>query len=134
MKLEPLYRLTFSYPESWDAGPDRYLIAEGRCEGRVAGRFRGSNRARRRPKSGGWLPHLDGAIETDDGASILLMLTGQADPRADPNGRIVASIVHTAERNYAWLNSTLGVVCGEVRGGREIVLDVAELVWEPLQA
>ena len=44
MKLEPLYRLTFRYPESWDAAGERLLIAEGRAEGRIAGRFRGANR------------------------------------------------------------------------------------------
>jgi hypothetical protein len=63
---------------------------------------------------------------------VLLSLTGIGRPQAEPQGRIVASIVHTAEGEYAWLNDTLGVVCGEVRGGREIVLDVAALVWEPL--
>ena len=131
MKLEPLYRLTFRYPEAWDADHERLLIAEGRCEGRVNGRFRGANRARRR-SDGTWLPNLSGAIETDDGATVLLSLTGYGEPRVEPQGRVVAAIVHSAGHDYAWLNHTLGVVCGEVRGRREIVLDVAELVWEPL--
>jgi hypothetical protein len=78
------------------------------------------------------LPALAGAVSTDDGAEVLLSLTGIGRPNAEPRGRIVAAIVHTAEGDYAWLNDTLGVVCGEVRGGREIVLDVAELVWMPL--
>jgi hypothetical protein len=131
VRLEPLYRLTFRYPEAWDAAGERLLIAEGRAEGRVTGRFRGANRARRRA-DGSWLPHLTGAIETDDGSAILLTLTGYGDPRAEPQGRVLASVVHAAGKGYDWLNDTLGVVCGEVRGGREVVLDVAELVWEPL--
>jgi hypothetical protein len=131
MRLDPLYRLTFRYPEAWDAQGERLLIAEGRCEGRISGRFRGANRARRR-SDGIWLPLLHGAIATDDGETILITLTGYGDPRAEPNGEVVASIVHAAEHDYAWLSRTLGVAAGEVRDGREIVLDVAALVWEPL--
>jgi hypothetical protein len=48
VRLERLYRLTFLYPESWRAGGERFLIADGRCHGRVSGRFRGANRASRR--------------------------------------------------------------------------------------
>jgi len=48
MRLEPLYRLRFTYPESWAVGLDggwqqMFFIAEGRCEGSVTGRFRGAN-------------------------------------------------------------------------------------------
>jgi len=35
------------------------------------------------------------------------------------------------DERYAWLGRTLCVVTGQLRG-REVVLDVAELVWEPL--
>jgi hypothetical protein len=131
VRLEPLYRLTFAYPESWDAAGERLLLAEGRCEGRLSGRFRAANRARRRP-DGTWLPALTGAVETDDGAEVLLTLTGYGNPTAEPQGRVLAAITHAADGEYAWLNDALGIVCGEVRGGREVVLDVAELVWEPL--
>jgi hypothetical protein len=129
VRLEPLYRLTFRYPESFRAGDERLLVAEGRAEGRVSGRFRGANRARQRA-DGTYLPTLSAAIETDDGAQILLALTGHGAPRAEPQGRVVAAVVHTAEGDYAWLNDVLGVVAGEVRD-REVVLDVSELVWEP---
>jgi hypothetical protein len=52
MRLEPLYRIRFAYPESWAVGLDGgwqqlFFIAEGRCEGAVTGRFRGANFARR---------------------------------------------------------------------------------------
>ena len=48
MRLEPLYRIRFTYPESWAVGLDggwqqMFFIAEGRCEGSVTGRFRGAN-------------------------------------------------------------------------------------------
>ena len=48
MRLEPLYRIHFSYSESWAVGLDggwqqMFFIAEGHCEGLVTGRFRGAN-------------------------------------------------------------------------------------------
>ena len=50
MRLEPLYRIRFTYPESWAVGlaggwQQMFFIAEGRCEGPVTGRFRGANLA-----------------------------------------------------------------------------------------
>jgi hypothetical protein len=134
VRLEPLYRVTFRYAEAYRAGDELLLIAQGRVEGRVAGRFRGANRARRRP-DGSFLPELNGAISTPDGATVLVRLTGYGHPDKEPAGRVVAAITHAADdKRYAWLDGVLGAVAGEVRGGREIVLDVAELVWEPLRA
>ncbi len=42
MRLEPLYRIRFAYPESWAVGLDGgwqqlFFIAEGHCEGAVTG-------------------------------------------------------------------------------------------------
>ena len=38
---------------------------------------------------------------------------------------------------YTWLNDTLAVGCGEVRRlsdeETELVIDVSELIWEPLE-
>ncbi|MGH2996136.1 MAG: hypothetical protein ACRDM9_07460, partial [Gaiellaceae bacterium] len=97
-----------------------------------AGRFRGANRASRR-SDGSFAPSLHGAIETDDGATILLHVTGYGRPDARPRGRVVGALTHaTDDERYAWLDGAVCAVAGEVRGGREIVLDVAELVWEPL--
>jgi hypothetical protein len=129
VRLEQLYRLRFRYPESFRAGDERLLIADGSAEGRVSGRFRAANRARRRA-DGTYLPTLTGAIETDDGAHVLLTLIGLGAPHAEPQGRVVAAILHNADGDYAWLNDVLGVVAGEVRD-KEVVLEVAELVWEP---
>ena len=128
MRLEPLYVLRFRYPESYRAGDERLLFADGEAHGRVKGRFRAANRARRRA-DGSYLPSLNGAIETADGAHVLLTLVGQGAPRAEPEGRVVAAVLHTAQGDYAWLNGVLGVVSGAVRE-REVVLEVAELVWE----
>ena len=132
MRLEPLYRLVFRYPEPFRARDELLLLAEGRCLGRVEGRFRGANRARRQA-DGTYVPDLHGAIETQDGATILLHLTGRGLPEAEPVGRVIAAIVHVCDDlRYGWHDGAVCAVAGEVRDGREIVLDVAELVWEPL--
>src|SRR5262249_24896763 len=55
MRLVPLYRMTFTTPEAWSVelvGPagtegQSFLIAEGRCEGRLSARLRGANYPRR---------------------------------------------------------------------------------------
>jgi hypothetical protein len=132
MRLDPLYRITFSYGERLGRGDELLLLAEGRCEGRVSGRFRGANRARRLP-GGAWLPELEAAVETEDGATILLRLTGRGRPDGEPVGRVVGAVTHTADdQRYGWLNETVGAVAGEVFPGDRVVLDVAALVWEPL--
>lgn len=132
MRLEPLYRLTFSYRENHGSADERLLLAEGRCEGRLAGSFRAANRARREP-GGTWLPDLHGAVVTADGATVLVHLTGRGRPDAEPAGRVVGTATHsTADERYAWLNDTVGAVGGEVHRGDRVVLDVSALVWEPL--
>jgi hypothetical protein len=61
MRLEPLYRIRFTYPESWavglEAGWQQMLfIAEGRCEGSVTGQYRGANFARKEGEAGPFRP------------------------------------------------------------------------------
>ena len=133
MKLEPLYRLTFRYSEHWGAeagGVEHFIgFGEGRCEGRVNGAFRGTNHARRRP-DGTYEPDYHGVIETDDGAAILFHLTGYGLP---DEGRAIVSVKHVSgDERFERLNRTLCVGAAEV-GDRSVVLDVAELVWEPLE-
>ena len=60
MRLEPRYRIRFTYSESWTVGMDGgwqqlFFLAEGRCDGWVTGRFRGANypRSRARPAPSG---------------------------------------------------------------------------------
>lgn len=132
MRLEPLYRITFSYRENHGSADERLLLAEGSCEGRLAGNFRGANRARRAP-GGAWLPDVHGAVTTEDGAVVLIHLTGRGRPEAEPAGRVVGAATHTTDdERYAWLNDTVGAVAGEVYRGDRVVLDVSALVWEPL--
>jgi hypothetical protein len=132
VRLEPLYRLTFRYDRSWTIrlGDDvhQLLRGEGRCEGAVSGRFSGQNRARRRV-DGPFEPDYHGVIETDDGATILWHLTGFGWPE---EGRVVTTVKHvTDDSRYERLNGVLCAVNGVVRD-REVMLDVAELVWEPI--
>jgi hypothetical protein len=133
VKTEPLYTLSFRYDESATVrradAVDQLLAGRGRCEGRVSGDFHGTNRARRRGP-GPFEPDYHGVIATDDGATILWDLNGYGWPDA---GRVLATIKHvTADAAYEFLNEALCVANGEVRG-REITLDVAELVWEPIR-
>jgi hypothetical protein len=128
MTPEPLYRLTFSYGEAFRAGADALLFADGTCEGRLAGRFRA-----RLSSTGAWIPELEGAVVTEDGATILLRLTGRGRPDADPVGHVTGSVAHTTgDERYAWLNDTVGAVVGEVYPGDRVVLDVSALHWKPL--
>jgi hypothetical protein len=69
-------------------------------------------------------------IETDDGAAILWHLTGYGWPS---EGRVVATIKHRSDHErYEWLNHVLCAANGTV-GGREVTLDVSQLIWEPLR-
>ena len=145
MRLEPLYRIRFSYPEGWsvslEGGWERHLfLAEGRCEGSIAGRFRGANFPYRRTPAGPFCPDMHAVIETDDGATVMVELQGYG--RAHPVGRrqIVGSALHTSDSEaYRRLNDVVCACVGEVRtsddpdgASTDIVIDVAELIWEPI--
>ncbi len=145
MRLEPLYRLRFTYPEGWEVsltgewgteGQDFY-VAEGRCEGRIVGRFRAANAPRRRTDKT-YLPNVHGVIETEDGATIFLEHHGYG--RAYPVGRrqVLVTGTHLSDaEKYKWLNDTICVGAGEVRaqpdgGPPQLVVDIAEVIWEPI--
>jgi hypothetical protein len=144
MNLLPLYRCRFSYRKSWSVpvtGQDttetqHYLLAEGRCEGRIAGALVGANHPRQR-SDGTFEVDFQGVIETDDGAVIYFDHRGYG--RAYPIGRrqIVGSVTHLCDGDdYRWLNNSIAVSTGEVRtidNATELVIDVAELVWQPLE-
>lgn len=155
MRLAPLYRLRFDYPQGWsvevrgEGGSEEqhFYFAEGRAEGRIAGRFRGSNYPRRRTDRT-FVSQFQGVIETDDKASILVEYRGFGRPRTpeydrlSPGGRQwVATATHLSDApKYSWLNDAVCVGTGEVRpktrpdptNPSDLVLDVAELVWEPV--
>ena len=102
MRLEPLYRIRFGYPESWivslDGGWEQHLyLAEGRCEGTISGRFRGANFPLRQGADGPFRPDFHAVIETDDGATIMFELRGYG--RTHPPGRrqVVGAVFHTSD-------------------------------------
>lgn len=132
MRLAPLYRVEFSYPEHYAiGGPDvgGVFLAEGRCEGDLTGRFRGLNHPRLRPDDV-YLPNFQGVIETDDGARIAFDFRGFG--RARDYGReVVGAAFHsTGDERYSRLNDAVAFIAGEARK-RTIKLEIAELLWEP---
>ncbi len=155
MELKPLYRLRFDYPESWSAElkgeggieEQHLLYAEGRAEGQIAGRFRGANYARRRTDRV-FVTDFRGVIEPSAGGTILFECHGFGRPRRPDYDRLspgarqwVATVVHVTDREeYRWLNDTVCVGTGQVRpkpqpdptNPSDLVLDVAELVWQPV--
>jgi hypothetical protein len=145
MRLEPLYRARFSPSERWSAkltgsagteGQD-FLLAQGRCEGRVAGSWRAANYPHVRT-DGTVVPDFRGALETDDGATILFAWHGYLRAVDGGPSQLVGSMTHLSDdERYRWLNTTVCAVEGEVRrspeGGRaEVFVDIFELAWEPL--
>jgi hypothetical protein len=145
VRLEPLYRVRFTTPEAWSveiaagAGSQSFLIAEGRCEGAVNGRYRGANFPRRRP-DGATAPDFRGVLETDDGATILFAWSGLG-RRSDGGGlELVGSMTHVSDdERYSWLNDRVCAIAGAVQPraddpGFDVVLEIADLAWEPLAA
>lgn len=145
MRLEPLYRIRFTYPHGWavdlEGGWERHLyLIDGRCEGAISGKFRGANFPLRRTADGPFCPDLRAVIETDDGATI--MFESQGYGRAYPPGRrqIVGSVFHLSDDDrYSRFNDVVCACVGEVRVSEDpdatspdLILDVAELIWEPL--
>lgn len=154
MRLEPLYRATFSYPDGGrgtllegEAGSEGhyFFVAEGTVEGRITGRLRGANHPRSRVDRCA-LPDMQGAIETDDGAVIIFDLRGFARPYPAERRQIVVSGTHTSgDERYRWLNDVVCVGTGEIRprdgsggpravvgGAIDFVIEVAQLIWEPI--
>ena len=144
MRLERLYRATFTTPERWHTAlsgehgveEQGFLIVDGRTEGRVSGRLRASNFPRRRV-DGVQTPDFRGVLETDDGAVVLFSWHGYGRTGTGGARELVGSLTHiTGDDRYRWQNVAVCAVNGEVRaqegGGFAVVLDVWELVWEPL--
>jgi Protein of unknown function (DUF3237) len=142
MRLEPLYRATFTTPERWSVelngehGTEgrSFLLAEGRLEGRGEGegaaellppspsrrfdsgaRLRAANFPRRRV-DGTLTPDFRGVLETDDGATILFAWQGYGRAGAGEARELVGSVTHeTDDPRYAWLNTSVCGLAGEVR-------------------
>jgi hypothetical protein len=145
MRLEPLYRVTFTTPEAWsvevtsDAGIEGhgFLLAEGHSAGRLSARYRAANFPRKR-SDGALVPEFRGVLETDDGAVILFEWQGLAVLSDSGMRRLLGSLVHTTDDpRYRWLNDRVCTVEGEVRprtdgSGFDVVLEISEMVWEGL--
>jgi Protein of unknown function (DUF3237) len=144
MRLEPLYRATFTPTERWSvelAGAhgvegQGFLLVEGRSEGRLSGRLRAANYPRRRT-DGTQAPDFRGVLETDDGATVLFTWHGYGSAVDGGPSRLVGSMTHLSDdARYRWLNDAVCVLTGEVRpaaggSGFVVAVEVAELVREP---
>ncbi len=169
MRLRPLYTVRFSYPDDYGvevknpddkSAPGReeqlFFFAEGTCEGRISGKFKGANHPRRRADNT-FVMDLQGFIETSEGPLIMIdyqgygrsyqrsqLLYGPASQERTKFRRQVVGVAkHYAEADeYRWLNDAICVVAGEVRSPPNVpreevkqadvrlVFSVAELVWE----
>src|SRR5215210_7158861 len=145
MRLEPLYTVAFTTPETWsdevftDAGIEgrSFLLAEGRSTGRLSARYRAANFPRKRADAA-LVPEFRGVLETDDGATILFEWQGLAVLSDSGMRQLLGSLVHTtSDPRYRWLIDRVCAVEGEVRSredgsGFEVVFEVSEMVWEGL--
>ena len=168
MRLEPLYTVRFRYPDGWGValtganGTEEhdFYLAEGRCGGRLSGKFRAANHPRRRTDES-YEMEMQGFIETDDGATVMVEFRGYGRSRSRSDERYAAAGLaseatksrrqvvgfarHLAEApRYSWLNDSVCALVGEVRapagvppadiqqGDVQLVFAVSELVWEPL--
>jgi hypothetical protein len=145
LRLEQLCRIRFTYPESWavelEGGWQQHLfLAEGRCEGLITGRFRGANFPQRRTTAGPFRPDFRAVIEADDGATIMLEWHGYCGAYPPERRQVVGCVFHLSDSDrYRRLNDVVCVCAGEVRAptdpnreSPDLVIDVAELIWEPI--
>ena len=155
MRLEPLSRLRFGYPQGsaielrGEGGSEEqhFYFAEGRAEGKISGRFRGLNFPRRRTDHTA-VTLIEGVIETDDGSTFLVKYRGYGRrhtpeyDRLSPGGtQWVAIAFHFCDSpKYSRLKDSVCVGAGQVRpkpkpdpaNPSDLVLDVSEMIWEPI--
>ena len=143
MTLEPLYRARFTTTDRWSvelAGShgteaQNLLFVDGRCEGAIAGELRATNYPRRRA-DGVLTPDFRGVLQTDDGATILFTWQGFGVTAAGGVNQLVGAMTHVSDdERYSWLNTVVCTVAGIVApraggAGLDVVLDVAQLVWQ----
>jgi hypothetical protein len=123
MRLEPLFEGTLRYEAATWVDP--YGGAEGAGFGTGTGEVTGpalrgsvrwANHPRRRA-DGVWLPDLHGVIHTDDGADVLIAISGQSVlTAAEPVRRAVTCAVtfKSDDPRWEWLNVVFAVLEGEI--------------------
>jgi len=154
MRLEPLYRATFRYPDGGhgavvegESGSEGhyFFVAQGEVTGAITGRLQAANHPRSRVDRNA-LPDIQGAIRTDDDATIIFDWRGFARPYPPERRQIVVSGTHVSgDERYAWLNDVVCVGTGEIRprdasgaarnvvgGSIDFVIEFAQVVWEPI--
>src|SRR5260370_586871 len=166
MRLESLYMIRFFYPDGWQinlAGKkgtekEPFYLAEGKCGGRITGRFRGSNHPHRGTDEP-FAMNIQGFTGTDDSALIMLDYQGygrssdrsqelyklipNTNPATKFRRQVVGFAKHTTySEKYRRLNDAVCAVAREVRVPMEIpperlkqadvklVFSVAEVIWE----
>ena len=110
-----------------------FLIAEGRCEGRLPGR--------ELPRGGGPAPPSCQTFAASfRQPAARRCLSHGTDTRGLPRVECASSLAAlpmSDDERYRWLNDVVCTLTGEVRprsdgSGSDVEYDVAELVWEPL--
>lgn len=140
LRLEPLYRVEFRYRESFGFRIEGaangsewqyFALLEGRATGSIPGRMVGANHARRRVDNR-FLPDLQGVIEVDDGATVYFDQQGIAGAHPSGAWSVLTTVQHVSEAEaYRRLNGAWCVGIGDASTD-DIVIDVRELVWEPV--
>jgi len=140
IKTTHLYQMRMKYTRGWsvelgkadNSESQHFFLAEGRCEGRITGKFQAANHPLRRT-DGTFLPDVQGVIETQDGATIYFDHRGYGRSYPVSKRQVLAMGTHLSDdERYRWLNDSIAVGVGEVRpmesGGVEIVLDWFEVI------
>jgi len=135
LRLNKLFEMELAFEKSWlnrepeDSGynfASGYFIGKGTVSGNLLhGKVHWTLRSRGRGDGTGpsdqntstWVPHVDGAIELDDGSLILMSLAGYNRHYGIVGDRYVRSITmrgffQSAADRYRWINRSFTVIVG----------------------
>jgi hypothetical protein len=130
-------RFTFVAPFATKEGAG-FGAGDGTCFGpRITGKVRWANHPRRR-SDGVMQVDAEGAISTDDGASILFTLRGRTvtlqKESGEKGGHLFHILLESGDERYAWVNHTMCV--GEAvidPGTLRLVVGIHQCVNEMLE-
>jgi hypothetical protein len=124
MRLDYLCELELAYTSlvalSPFGGSDGVAYGEGEGEvhgERLTGRARWSNHPKRR-SDGVYLPDAHGAIETEDGATVVFHLRGRTRMDDDAGRQNLVMTCESEDNRYAWLNAEVCVAEGVIDASR----------------